>query len=388
MSIDLTTVYALLFGTLGVSTALTFWERRFHPRRSDVLNMLTLGYLAFIFGSAFMAFPILPSPYQRAPAFLLTIAGYGTMLHAVLRLNGQVLPRFTPIAALPLALFCFVVFPRISYETWSLFCSFSITLVSAGAALTLIRGAAFRTLRSRIPAFGVFAFHTLFYGARVAIFAVDDSKNSPLFFATLARVTMFEGVLFAIAAPMLLLSLVREEGEARILTASQTDHLTGLANRRALFEHSAKRLQEAEAAGEAVSVLMFDLDHFKRINDTHGHQVGDEVLRLFGSVLKGELRGQDLSARFGGEEFVAVVVGRSLEDAREDAQRIARRFTREVSGLNGRAIQATVSIGLAHGKPRADALERLLREADGALYRAKALGRNRIEQAPVLAAVA
>lgn len=388
MQIDLSTIYSLLFGTLGVSAALTYWERRFHPRRGDVLNLLTLGYLAFVLGCALLVLPILPSPYQRAPAFLLNLFGYTTMLSAVLRLNGQGLPRQARIATLPLALFCFLVFPLLSYEAWSLFCSSVIALVSGGMALTLIRGRAFGTLRSRVPAFCVFAFHALFYSGRVVFFAIDDARNSPLFFAGLAKITMFEAVLFAIAAPMLLLSLVREEGEARILSASQTDYLTGLANRRALFDRSRDCLRESAESGESVSVLIFDLDHFKTINDTYGHQVGDEVLKLFARTLEADLQPADLAARFGGEEFVALLIGKSREEARNTAQRVSRAFTREVAHLDGHAIHATVSVGLAHSNGSDADFSRLLSQADAALYRAKSLGRNRIEQAASLAAVA
>ena len=393
MHIDLSTIYALLFATLAVSGALTYWERRFHPLRKGVLAELTLAYVAFCVGCALLIFPIIPPPYQRAPAFLITILGYVSLWDGVLKLNGQRVPRLLRFASLPFAVFCCALFPLLSYEIWSVFCSAIIGPVCGASAWALLRGQAFTDLRSAKPAVVVFGFHGIFYIVRVTLFLAsaimgESLESFPEFYSALAKITMFEGVLFAIAAPMLLLSLVREEGEARILAASQTDYLTGLPNRRALFDRSARRLQEARGDKKSVSVLVFDLDHFKAINDTHGHQMGDDVLKLFASILDRELRSSDLAARFGGEEFVVFLTGQSREETREVALRIARNFAAESARFDGLAIDATVSVGMVHCASAERSFDVLLSEADAALYRAKALGRNRVEQATGLAAVA
>lgn len=393
MYIDLSTIYAFMFASLAVSGALTFWERRFHPLRKDVLAEWALAYAAFTLGCALLIFAIIPTPYQRAPAFLLNLFGYVALLDGVLRLNGGALPLRLRWASLPFAGFCFALFPHLSYETWSLLCSAAIAPICGAATVTLLRGCSFSALRSRKPAVLVFGFHAIFYAARVTLFLAsglmgESLASFPEFFTALAKITMFEGVLFAIAAPMLLLSLVREEGEARILEASNTDYLTGLPNRRALFDRSVRRIQEARSDGASVSVMVFDLDHFKLINDTHGHQTGDDVLKLFAGILDRELRSSDLAARFGGEEFVVLLTGQTREETRELAQRIARAFAVEAARFDGLAINATVSVGLVHCVDADRGFETLLAEADAALYRAKALGRNRVEQAPGLAAVA
>lgn len=388
MLIDLSTLYVLMIGTLGVSAFLTYWERRFQPLRRGILALWALGHLGFALGGVLLVSSLIEPPYQRAPAFLAILLGYLTMLSGVRQLNAQALPRFwwigLPVLSIPLVL----VFPQITTEHWNIFCALVIAAVCGATAATLMRGVAFQRLRSQKPASLVFLLHALFYAARAgALFVVDPARSAP-FLSSFAKLTMFEAVLFAVAAPMLLLSLVREEGEARLLAASQTDYLTGLPNRRALFERSERRLREAAEAGEAVSVMVFDLDHFKIINDTHGHQFGDEVLKLFAQTLERELRSIDLTARFGGEEFVALVVGRGREETRADAQRVALSFSSEAARFRGLAIHATVSVGLAHCAGREADLSRLLSQADTALYRAKTLGRNRIEQAPPLAAVA
>jgi diguanylate cyclase (GGDEF)-like protein len=129
---------------------------------------------------------------------------------------------------------------------------------------------------------------------------------------------------------------------------------------------------------EPVSVLAFDLDHFKKINDTYGHQAGDATLHLFASVVKKTLRAGDAIGRLGGEEFVALLPS-TLAEAGIAAERVRRAFE-SASALPGDHATATVSIGIACGSPSAE-IDTLIARADAALYRAKKGGRNRIEAA-------
>ncbi|MGY3077762.1 diguanylate cyclase [Bradyrhizobium sp. LM6.10] len=168
-------------------------------------------------------------------------------------------------------------------------------------------------------------------------------------------------------------SLSKSEERAR------TDTLTGLANRRALDEFLRKAQATADW-GEPLSVLMLDIDHFKTFNDSFGHGVGDQVLRLMAKVLREKVREQDLSARYGGEELIAVLPDADLAACAEVAERIRRaiaesRITRRSTGEVLPDI--TVSIGVAQyriGEATADLIER----CDRALYRAKNGGRNRV----------
>ena len=161
-----------------------------------------------------------------------------------------------------------------------------------------------------------------------------------------------------------------------------TDDLTGLLNRRQFRVSLAAELSRVDRFGGSVALLLADLDDFKQINDTFGHDAGDAVLAEFASLLTGELREVDVAARLGGEEFSVLLPETSLEDATTVAERLrsrtaGRRFVLE----DGRAIGFTVSIGVtagAAGDPR-----ELLRDADRALYRAKALGKNRVAQAEI-----
>ncbi len=151
---------------------------------------------------------------------------------------------------------------------------------------------------------------------------------------------------------------------------AMVDGLTGLRNRRWLDEAFTRQLTRAIRAGQRLSLLMVDIDHFKRLNDVHGHPFGDAVLQRVARTLAEGLRPQDLLARYGGEEFAVLLPGIEVQNA----VAIADRLRRAVEASDG--TQVTVSIGVACLQ-REDTLPSLLGRADEALYRAKAAGRNR-----------
>ncbi|MDO8399365.1 MAG: GGDEF domain-containing protein [Bradyrhizobium sp.] len=160
---------------------------------------------------------------------------------------------------------------------------------------------------------------------------------------------------------------------------SNTDALTGLANRRSLDEFLRSAQIVAMEKGEPLSVLLIDIDHFKDFNDTFGHQVGDQVLRLVAKVLQENVRDQDLAARYGGEELFAVLPGADLDVCAGVAERIRgrisdARLTRRTTGLEISSV--TVSIGVAQFK-LAESAEAMIERCDRALYRAKRSGRNK-----------
>ena len=160
---------------------------------------------------------------------------------------------------------------------------------------------------------------------------------------------------------------------------SNTDALTGLANRRSLEEFFRSAQIAAMETGEPLSVLMIDIDHFKKFNDNYGHQVGDQVLRLVAKVLHENVRDVDLAARYGGEELIAVLPGANLVACTEVAERIRRRIsearlTRRATGQEIASV--TVSIGVAQFR-LAESAEATIERCDRALYQAKRTGRNR-----------
>jgi len=172
----------------------------------------------------------------------------------------------------------------------------------------------------------------------------------------------------------------RKRLEAELRELAATDMLTGLPNRRAFIarleaEHARLRRFERQRA----AVLMLDADYFKRINDTHGHPVGDAVLRGIAAVISGEIREVDLCARIGGEEFAVMVAGATPQTAREFAERLRRRIA-EAGFMHGNIrLDVTASIGVAELRAADDSADAALVRADRALYRAKDLGRDRVE---------
>ncbi|HSC30765.1 MAG TPA: diguanylate cyclase [Gemmatimonadaceae bacterium] len=169
--------------------------------------------------------------------------------------------------------------------------------------------------------------------------------------------------------------------KARFEVLALTDPLTQTHNRRALMERLTSELERARRYALHLSVLMVDLDHFKAINDSYGHVVGDEVLRGVSRVLQREARAVDVVARFGGEEFVVVLPETGEDGAVALAERIRARVeeTPPVTGGEYGWLRVTVSIGVATvPSPRVNSPEELIAVADEALYRAKAQGRNRV----------
>jgi two-component system cell cycle response regulator len=171
----------------------------------------------------------------------------------------------------------------------------------------------------------------------------------------------------------------------RSMSLALTDTLTGLYNRRYATRHLDGLLQQAQASAKSLALLLIDIDHFKSINDAHGHEAGDDVLRAVANRLARNLRSFDTVARWGGEEFVVVMPEASLEVASAVAERLRRKVAGGPIALSatGAEIVATVSIGVSVTGGRSVAMDQLLREADAAMYAAKRAGRNRIAAADI-----
>ncbi|HEX7776823.1 MAG TPA: PleD family two-component system response regulator [Parvibaculum sp.] len=158
-----------------------------------------------------------------------------------------------------------------------------------------------------------------------------------------------------------------------------TDSLTGLYNRRYMESHLASLVEEGVHAGKTVSLLIFDIDYFKSVNDTHGHPAGDAVLKEFAQRIQQNVRGVDLACRLGGEEFVVVMPDTDLNYAFMVAERLRQKVAEVPFHVEPTlTLNITVSIGIGVTEGPADTAEKLLERADSALYRAKRDGRNRV----------
>jgi diguanylate cyclase (GGDEF)-like protein len=188
----------------------------------------------------------------------------------------------------------------------------------------------------------------------------------------------FVGLVYAVGSAALPVMMLKERSEAKHKAIALIDPLTGLANRRAFMERAQRLFERNGGADAPVSLLAFDLDSFKRVNDAFGHPTGDDVLRIFANVLSKALRPADIAARIGGEEFAAALPDCGVEAALAIARRICNAFQNDARFVNGQRVVATVSVGVAVAAAPASSLADTLASADRALYQAKDLGRNRV----------
>jgi diguanylate cyclase (GGDEF)-like protein len=179
-----------------------------------------------------------------------------------------------------------------------------------------------------------------------------------------------------------LVVMTKERSDERNRVLAMQDGLTGLSNRRSILDALEQQLAMARRSGQSLSLLMLDLDHFKRVNDSFGHLAGDAVLRQVASGIASRLRAQDIAGRYGGEEFLAILPGTTVDGAVQLAEELRRSIALERIGIGeGRAITITISIGVCGGVPGADQrVEDLIGSADQALYQAKENGRDRVER--------
>ena len=184
-------------------------------------------------------------------------------------------------------------------------------------------------------------------------------------------------LLYVVGTAFIVVVMAKEHSALVHKTAAMTDHLTGLFNRRGFFEAAAKLVETQRELGQPVTIMMFDLDHFKSINDRFGHDVGDEALRAFAATAGTSMRLHDIFGRLGGEEFVAILPG-GTATALLVGERVRAAFEASGAEIAGHAMNATVSIGVTESLADVADIPAMLSRADRALYAAKANGRNRI----------
>ena len=239
-----------------------------------------------------------------------------------------------------------------------------------------------KTLQRRWPAIVVPVLHGIVLMLPILLGGLLRPHDDA--FASSIWVTVFsiELVLYAVATVFVIFMLVSERVVTAHKTAASTDPLTGMFNRRGFAEATSRVIEREANAGRPVTVLIFDLDHFKSINDRFGHSAGDEILKLFATVVLSTLRITDLSGRVGGEEFAALLPC-PLDEGVIAAERVREAFADSGIVVEDGPVDTTVSIGVAGG-PAGTELEVLLAAADSALYQAKRNGRNRVETAEEL----
>jgi diguanylate cyclase (GGDEF)-like protein len=183
--------------------------------------------------------------------------------------------------------------------------------------------------------------------------------------------------LLEVLANLVSLSLVNARFHAEIERMAVTDGLTGLFNHRTFQEKLSGEFRRMQRLAGPLSLLLIDIDFFKKINDAYGHPAGDEVLRGIAAVIRETIRNIDIPARYGGEEFAAILLGTNHEGARKMAERLRKTISEKTFSLDGKEVVVTVSIGAATSPYDTGGREELVEKADQALYHAKRSGRNR-----------
>lgn len=379
MKIDVPTLYVLLVGTTATAAALTYWERRWNSAHRREMGFWAFGYFLISAGCLLrimgpVDLPVLTIGLSNIGVCL----GYASILAGTLLFLNRPLGRSWIGLLGAICLAWLLVGMHLDMPARIGLTSTAVAVACIAGAIALGRGVAHSRLPSQKLATILFTLHGGFYAVR-AVAAFLDPANHLAFTGVGNTFTLFEGTLWSASAPMILLVLVREKTERQLLETSNTDYLTGLDNRRALVRKAERVFAMSRDMGLPSALIVLDLDRFKSINDRFGHQLGDDVLKLFSRVAEAEMRPHDVVARLGGEEFAILMPGTSLPRAAETARRIAAGFTAASAEYDGLREPCTVSAGLAVARPGEARLDDMLAIADRGLYRAKASGRNRIE---------
>jgi diguanylate cyclase (GGDEF)-like protein len=207
----------------------------------------------------------------------------------------------------------------------------------------------------------------------------ESFRDSVLLQGLSQTVITFGTLLFTVILAFLELNMTKERTELKHKINSLVDPLSGVANRRAFLERAAHLLGRHEAEHEPIAMLLFDLDHFKQINDQLGHAAGDAVLQVFAGTASSTLGADVLFARIGGEEFASCLPVGDLDEAYAIAERVRRNFAAATARIRSNELRPSVSVGITLGRETGMTIGSLLSTADRALYRAKENGRNRVE---------
>ena len=234
-----------------------------------------------------------------------------------------------------------------------------------------------KNLRSRWPAIFVPLLHGVVLVLPIVLGDLARAQNEASIATIWIAAFAAELVLYAVGTVFIIFLLVSERTVSVHKTAASVDPLTGLLNRRGFSEATSRMIEREAKAGRPITVMIFDIDHFKSVNDRFGHAAGDDVLRVFSHIVASTLRITDLVGRVGGEEFAALLPC-AMEEALVAGERVREAFEASGVAIDDAPLATTVSIGVAGG-PANTELEVLMASADTALYQAKRGGRNRVE---------
>jgi diguanylate cyclase (GGDEF)-like protein len=394
-AVDLSTLCAVAVFITAVAGLLLLFSS-LQNRRESSLALWGLGYLLGALAPAFLALRgFIPLPWSMIGAGTSISCAYAVVWAATRIFEGRVpRPALVIAGGVLWVAACQSEAFRASEHARILLLTLIVATYTLAAAYEVFN-ARDRELISRWPAIVLLLAHTGFIVARVPLMPqmvfplpAGGPHQGPLL------VIVLEAIFFVFCLAFLRVNMSKERAELEQRKAASTDWLTGIANRRAFFERGEASLKEIAGRRRTAALVLFDIDRFKEVNDTAGHQAGDAVLKAFAELVTASLRPGDLFGRLGGEEFACLLPKTSMAQALQLAEHIRSALAGlPFPYLDGRV---TVSVGLAMSGEIANEiagkilngsdseLQVLLAAADRALYRAKADGRNRVARTPLV----
>lgn len=346
-------------------TALLWWACA-HGTNTVGIALLVLGFA--LHNPVFL--PIGGALLTFAPA--LVWAG-------VTRFNGKAVPISLLFAGLVLLLAVSVLPVDIDHRKWAVSVQFGSWTVYLLLAVASLWSNGEEQLPGRRALMVLLSIHAIiFFGGLYEDLTGTYDASAPPDLLTWFGMIHLESIFYAGGTAFVVILMTRDRRERKILETAKTDSLTGAVNRQAFFEDAERLLERCRKDGSPYSMVMFDLDHFKNINDTQGHQAGDRILVSFAETVQNTLRPNDLFGRYGGEEFLVVLPDASIETAYVIAERVRKAFAEDLRFFNGSPLNATVSAGVASISTTCD-LNDIVASVDRAMYAAKHNGRNRVE---------
>ncbi len=321
-------------------------------------------------------------PFLNAIGGLLLTLAPAMIWAGVQRFSGRNVSVPVFLAGMGAVLLVVVVPVELDRQKWLVSVEFGnwvVYLLLSVASLWSVRE---EKLYARWPLMGLLTLHAMVFlgGVYEQLSGTFDPDAPPELFTWFGMIHL-DTIFYAGGTAVLLILMSKERSERQIVEAAKTDSLTGAVNRQAFFEGAERLLHRCSRDGSPYSMVMFDLDHFKTINDTQGHQAGDRILIAFANTVRNSLRPNDLFGRYGGEEFLVVLPDASIETAYVIAERVRKAFADDHRFFDGAPLNATVSAGVASIRTSSD-LNDIVASVDRAMYAAKHNGRNRVERAP------
>jgi diguanylate cyclase (GGDEF)-like protein len=372
-----TATLRIAFGLMALVLVLLFYFSAYRITRSPYSGWWCLALIFFLAGSACFLLDRTPHQVWANPLGNVLLVHGGVAVWAGARSLRTIPPPKWAFTGMPLVTLVASALDSPATNTWS---GGPVFL----GAMTLTIGLASHELwrlepgysRVRIPMAVAAGGMSVFYFLRWVAFLLEG-QDGPTFVTVFgSAVTTMVTMVLLVVVSFSMAALSSEQQTRALRVVASRDDLTGLLNRKAFLDLAAEQLADRAITRGSGALILADLDHFKSVNDTYGHAAGDRALQAFAEACTGTVRSTDLVGRYGGEEFVLLLPGTSVERAEMIAEEISRRLA---AAPAGEAMEMpTVSYGISTYDTGTTDVDSLIAAADAALYTAKSLGRNRV----------